>query len=264
MENHILVQDSKISNKEITMELESDSIQSTLLARRSLVGKILSQKLLNRGAVKSILAKAWENYDPSKAPQYIMGHLLSLQFWVPEAAIYEVNFDKVSFWIQIHGLPLDVMNANNAAKIIKNFGEVLEVENPEAEGRLLRTFIRVRALVNIKKPLVTGYWIPMKTLPKAWILFRKKDSENWQKGQTSEMSQAAKTPPGHQQNPEGQNQEGSHLSQPTDNNIGPTNKNNTVAQSSSMVEVARDKVMMTKIRLLPQHRLLYMKRRRPN
>ncbi|KAJ1417306.1 Zinc finger, CCHC-type [Sesbania bispinosa] len=196
-ENQIIAQDPNYSDSELTIELESDLLNNTLIAKKFLIGKILAPKLLNRGAVKSILAKAWSDYGDfqitdmginlflfsfiekkeitdilQKGPWYVMGHLLSLQFWVPEAAIYDINIDRVSFWIQIHGLPLEVMKTSNAAKIISSFGEVLEVENPEVEGKLLRTFMRVRALIDIKKPFVTGCWVPIKNLPKAWIILK--------------------------------------------------------------------------------------------
>ncbi|KAJ1420181.1 Zinc finger, CCHC-type [Sesbania bispinosa] len=196
-DSQIRVHGQETADEEFTIELESDTIQSSLLAKRSLLGRILSQKPLNRGAVKNILAKAWEGYGDfqiidmgknlflfsfsdkkealeiiKKGPWFIMGFLLSLQFWVPEAAIYEVDFDHISFWIQIHGLPLEVMNTGNAAKIIGKIGDVLEVENPEVEGKLLRTFFRVRARVNIKKPLVTGCWVPRKNLQEVWIMFK--------------------------------------------------------------------------------------------
>ncbi|KAJ1422118.1 hypothetical protein SESBI_13245 [Sesbania bispinosa] len=140
-ENTMTSHDPDAPHEDITVELESDSLQSTLLARRSLVGRILSRKLLNRGVVKSILAKAWDEYGDfqitdmgtnmflfsftkqkevmqilPKGPWYVMGHLLSLQFWVPEATLYEVNFDRVSFWTQFHGLPLDVMNTSHRQK----------------------------------------------------------------------------------------------------------------------------------------------------
>ncbi|KAJ1411314.1 Zinc finger, CCHC-type [Sesbania bispinosa] len=162
-DNHLLMHDTESPDDEFTIELESDPLQSTLLAKRSLVGKIISQKPLNRVAVKSILIKAWENRGEfqitdmgknmflfsfgatqevleiiKKGPWYIMGHLLSLQFWVPDVALYEV----------------------------------MEVENPKVEGRLVRTYFRVRALINITKPLVTGCWVPRKNLPKVWIFFK--------------------------------------------------------------------------------------------
>ncbi|KAJ1411093.1 Endonuclease/exonuclease/phosphatase superfamily [Sesbania bispinosa] len=98
--------------EEITVDLETEELQSFQLARRSLIGKIFAEKPLNKGVVRNILIKAWgENKD-----------------------------------IQITDMG--------------------EVENPKVEGRLLRTFIRARALINVKNPLVTGCWVPRRDLPK--------------------------------------------------------------------------------------------------
>ncbi|KAJ1424731.1 Zinc knuckle CX2CX4HX4C [Sesbania bispinosa] len=196
-ENNISQLNEDAVQNEITVELETEDLHSYQLARRSMIGKIFAGKPLNKGVVRSILTKAWgENRDiqvtdmgvnlflftfsdqkevleiKRKDPWYLMGSLMSLQSWLPQASVYELDFSKVSFWIQIHGIPLDMINTKNAAKIINRFGEVLEVENLEVEGRLLRTFIRVRALINVKNPLVTGVWVPRRDLPKVWIFFK--------------------------------------------------------------------------------------------
>ncbi|KAJ1382120.1 Endonuclease/exonuclease/phosphatase superfamily [Sesbania bispinosa] len=60
----------------------------------------------------------------------------------------------------------------NSGEDYESYREVQEVENPEVEGRLLRTLIRVRALIDIKKPLTTGYWVPRKDLLDVWIIIK--------------------------------------------------------------------------------------------
>ena len=96
--------------------------------------------------------------------------MLSLERWNPKAFIYEVSFDHIAFWIQIHGLPLDNLNTKNAVKIGSRIGEVLEVEDPMVEGNLLRNFLRVRVVVNINNPLPTGFWVLRRDLPSPWAL----------------------------------------------------------------------------------------------
>lgn len=101
-----------------------------------------------------------------------MGHLLSLQYWIPEVAVYEIEFSVVPFWVQLHGLPLGTMTTKNAVKLMEQLGEIVEVENPLIEGQLLRSFMRVRVQLDITQPLVTGCWVPRKDLPKVWIVFK--------------------------------------------------------------------------------------------
>lgn len=95
------------------------------LAKKALVGKVIAHKLVNRNVVKEILYKARQAYEGllisdkgpnmylftfkedlhardvmKKAPWYVMNHLLSLQYWIPEDAIVELDF-SLPFWIQI-------------------------------------------------------------------------------------------------------------------------------------------------------------------
>ncbi|KAJ1407457.1 hypothetical protein SESBI_24264 [Sesbania bispinosa] len=45
--------------EELTVDLETDDLASLQLAKRSLACKVLPDKGLNKGAIKSILTKAW-------------------------------------------------------------------------------------------------------------------------------------------------------------------------------------------------------------
>lgn len=180
-----------------TITLEASNVDNFLLAKNSLVGKVLTAKSLNRGAVKDIILKAWGDHEgvtisdmgtnlflftfPSmkdvmevvnRSPWFVMNHLISLQRWDPQASIYEIDFDWVPFWVQLHGLPLEFMNSKNAVKLTEQIGDVIEVENPLMDGTLLRTFMRVKVSINIKQPFLTGCWVPRQGLPKSWILFR--------------------------------------------------------------------------------------------
>ncbi|KAJ1399804.1 hypothetical protein SESBI_30028 [Sesbania bispinosa] len=166
-------QDPSLEDPEII--LEEDAEEALKIARQTLVGRILADKNLNRSAVKEILSKAWNieeelsimdlgpnvflfGFTDSKmvskvlqeGPWFVMGHLLSLQNWIPEASVFEVNYDIVGFWIQLHNLPLEMMSTKNATKIATNIGEVLLVENPNVQGRLMRaSVIIVGSLVMI-------------------------------------------------------------------------------------------------------------------
>ena len=117
-------------------EIEKGIISSTL------VGKIICNKVLNKGAVKSILFKAWGEPDMmtmtdlgrntfmfnftkdatpkrimEESPWNVMGHLLSLQWWSPWCSITEVSYDMVEFWVQAHGMPLEALSSWVATRI---------------------------------------------------------------------------------------------------------------------------------------------------
>ncbi|RYR78949.1 hypothetical protein Ahy_A01g003810 [Arachis hypogaea] len=78
----------------------------------------------------------------------------------------------MEFWIQVHGLPIEKLNAETAKCIGNMIGIVGEVENPIKEGTLQRNFLRIRVAINITQPLQTGFWLNRGDNPKTWISFR--------------------------------------------------------------------------------------------
>lgn len=68
--------------------------------------------------------------------------------------MYQLDFARVSFWVQLCGLPLGAMNI---VKPMSALGEVLEVEDSMVDGNLLRSFIRVRVYFNVNNP--SPYWL---------------------------------------------------------------------------------------------------------
>lgn len=166
------------------------------VARRTLVGKVLNNKQVNKTAAKEIIGKAWEVYNNlqishlgrnrflftfdseehtkkvmGRAPWFIMNHLLCLQYWIPEVSPQEIYFDMNPFWIQVHNLPMEFLNITNVATILKNVGTVTEIEESIVDGRILKTFIRAKVQVDVTKPLPTGCWVPRKDLPKIWVIY---------------------------------------------------------------------------------------------
>lgn len=108
---------------DLTIQLEDEEEDANVLqAQRTLVGKVLTDRSLNRGAIKQILSKAWG--DPEglqisdmgmnlfmfifktkeeahevirKGPWYVMGKLISLQVWTHQAVMKEIDFTRVGF-----------------------------------------------------------------------------------------------------------------------------------------------------------------------
>ena len=68
--------------------------------------------------------------------------------------IEELKFDKLTFWVQVHGLLIKFMNVKAAEKICAILGKVIPIVNlNEVEGR---NFIRVRVSIAINVPLCRG------------------------------------------------------------------------------------------------------------
>lgn len=64
------------------------------------------------------------------------------------------------------------MSTANVAKIANRIEEILEIENPIIGGTMLRTFFRVRLIVDVNNPLPTWFWVPRRLLPKAWAFLK--------------------------------------------------------------------------------------------
>ena len=93
------------------------------------------------------------------SPWNVIGHLLNLQWWHPWCSISEVEYNVVPFWVQAHGIPLEALNVKAATKIGSRLRILLEVEDPVVDGKILRSFVCMRILVNIAEPLTTGFWV---------------------------------------------------------------------------------------------------------
>lgn len=192
-----LVQSNLKEYEEITVDLVENEVDSVEQAKRTLVGKFFSEKILNRGAVKTVVAQAWGEPDGllisdmgpniflftfkdkqeamdvmQKGPWFIMNQLLNIQRWIPEASVFEIDFTWVPCWVQLHGMPYGTMKRENAVKIAEQIGKIVEVENPIVNGCMWRSFMRVKVLINVYKPLLTGCWVPRRDLPKTWVVFR--------------------------------------------------------------------------------------------
>ncbi|KAJ1442559.1 hypothetical protein SESBI_00925, partial [Sesbania bispinosa] len=107
------------------------------------------------------------------APWNVMGYLLSLQPWYQDRPMDRVSFNRIPFWVQLHGLPLERFNFQFVAKIGKRLGHILIVENPYVQGRLLRSFYRIRFIMNISKPFPTGCLVPtVNQKDHVWVSFK--------------------------------------------------------------------------------------------
>ncbi|KAF7835884.1 reverse transcriptase [Senna tora] len=64
------------------------------------------------------------------------------------------------------------MCRENVERMGAKVGEVLIQENPIINGRLIRCFDRARVLVDLRKPLVAGFWVPRPSLPSIWVVVK--------------------------------------------------------------------------------------------
>nr|XP_023917378.1 uncharacterized protein At4g02000-like [Quercus suber]POF04428.1 uncharacterized protein CFP56_32041 [Quercus suber] len=111
-------------------------------------------------AVKVLLGEPW-SYDR---------HLVVLQRFEGKKPIKEVVFNSVKFWIQLHDLPYKFMNPETAIEIGESIGEVIIPQDAsEMHGG---TFMRVRVLVDISRPLCRGRKVNFEEDLEGWVSFQ--------------------------------------------------------------------------------------------
>lgn len=174
MELDSIMQPNRDRGEEVTIQLDEEDLRNVSSTQIALVGKVITDKVLNRGAIKNILLKAWEDVEGmqitdfgvnlflfsfnseeeiltilNKTPWYVMNKLISLQRWNSQVSLKEIVFNKVQFWVQLQELPLECMTVKCAEKILKFVGKVLEIEDPMIGGKWIRTFVRARVEIDI-------------------------------------------------------------------------------------------------------------------
>ncbi|KAI8016696.1 hypothetical protein LOK49_LG05G01921 [Camellia lanceoleosa] len=170
-----------------TIELEEGSDESIDNSSLCLIGKILTQKVLNKPAVSRIIQNAWkvrkevaispladnvylfrfENAEDRQkvlreTPWSIMGNLLVLQALVTGSSISEIEFSRCPFWVQVHGLPIDRMTRRNSQIIASSIGNLIGVEAPHNGLLLYYSFLRIRVNIDVIKPLPRGFHLRRK------------------------------------------------------------------------------------------------------
>ena len=98
-------------------------------------------------------------------------HLIVFQRITEEEAIEEVNFNEISFWIQLHGLLVRKMNQEAATLLAAPLGvieQVAEGDSAIGNGQCLR--IRVR--LDISKPLCRGRKARFEKGRETWVSFK--------------------------------------------------------------------------------------------
>jgi len=106
----------------------------------------------------------------SNAPWSFNKHLIVLQWCDKEVPLKDLEFDKISIWIQIHDVPLRFMNKTVAEKLSAVVGMVCqEIDEGEINGG---SFLRMKVTIDINKPLCRGRLISLSHDEQSWVSFK--------------------------------------------------------------------------------------------
>ncbi|KAL6284108.1 hypothetical protein ACE6H2_015037 [Prunus campanulata] len=76
----------------------------------------------------------------------------------------------VSYWIQAHGISMNLMTIGNATEIGEKLGTVVKVEDPWQKGP--RAFLRIRVQLDSRLPIPLGFWLPRRESLDTWVEFK--------------------------------------------------------------------------------------------
>ncbi|KAL7212218.1 hypothetical protein ACSBR2_014983 [Camellia fascicularis] len=177
-----MASDATSFNDSFTIELEEGSNESEDNSHLCLIGKILSSKVRTKQTVTRIVTGAWKtrvevsispwpdnvyrfgfgNEEDRAlvlhiAPWSIMGHLLVLRQLEVGKAVSEMDFSFSSFWVQVHGLPMEKMTRRNGQIIGQSIGRLIGVEAPRDGLLLTYNFLRIKVDMNVTLPLSRGF-----------------------------------------------------------------------------------------------------------
>lgn len=71
--------------------------------------------------------------------------------------ISDIQFNMLQFWVQTHGLELDKFSEQNADKIDKSIGKVIEIDGILGPQGLDRDYVRIKVEIEAPKPLLAGF-----------------------------------------------------------------------------------------------------------
>ena len=93
-----------------------------------------------------------------------------MQHYEKEIPAQELEFDRTSFWVRLHGIPLCYMTMDAAEKISAIIGEVSRpTDSKEADDG---NFLQVRVFIDLSLPLSRGRLVSLKNEKQTWISFR--------------------------------------------------------------------------------------------
>ncbi|KAK4256496.1 hypothetical protein QN277_009348 [Acacia crassicarpa] len=186
------------------IQISSPLVWKETDTKRTLIGKVLSNKSYTRSAMEAILSKAWnlqsgfevvevtdnafmfkfQNEDECSRilcghPWSINGCILNLMERSRYKSCEEFDFSRCPVWIQLHNIPLEALCVENAITIGGYVGEVMLVKDPRYNEWYLRNFLRARVILDLRKPLAYGFWLPKPDGRKVWIPVKYEKLQNF-------------------------------------------------------------------------------------
>jgi hypothetical protein len=193
----LIHQTSSLSWYDESPVLESLSLVSPASPSLKLVGKLVSLKPVSKVAIKKNILLAWSflkflssedkednqmvfTFEDMKdlsrvldlSPWNINGTPLFLKYWDNVSTYLDIDFSTAAFWVQVHGLPLDMMSEKNARSIGSCLGDLLEIDEADSDQFYQKSFLRLRVQIKLMDPLVPGFFHRRPPKEPTWIQYK--------------------------------------------------------------------------------------------
>jgi hypothetical protein len=193
----LIHQTSSLSWSDKSSVLESSSPASLSSPSLKLVGKLVSLKPVSKVAIKKNILLAWsflkflsyEDKEDNKmvftfedmkdlsrvldySPWNINGSPLFLKYWDNASSYSDIDFSTGAFWVQVHGLPLDMMSEKNARSIGSCLGDLLKIDYADSGPLCQRSFLRLRVQIILMDPLAPGFTHRRPPKEPTWIQYK--------------------------------------------------------------------------------------------
>uniref|UniRef100_A0A7N2RAN0 DUF4283 domain-containing protein n=1 Tax=Quercus lobata TaxID=97700 RepID=A0A7N2RAN0_QUELO len=160
-----------------------------------LAAKFLTKRALNIDAIAKTFTPLWRSrngfkikkesdhvvlfsFDDKNEMEKIMAaepwsfdkRLMVLQRYEKDKNVGDMEFNKMTFWVQVHDLPIRFRTRKIAEQLCEAIGKVnVGTEEAETEGD---NFIRVRVTLDITQPLSRGRVVSLDSGKELWVHFR--------------------------------------------------------------------------------------------
>jgi hypothetical protein len=169
-------------------------IPPEIIPPRFLAGRVHSLRSISKVIVRETLQASWQflkslsmetlnestyvftfedDHDLQRiqdlSPWNIRGHPLILKPWDRSMSLNELDFSEAPYWIQVHDLPLELINSQNAEIIGNQLGTFLCTEEAGSGSSQRKNFLRLKVLLPLRNPLITGFNQPRLNRHPSWV-----------------------------------------------------------------------------------------------
>lgn len=189
----IIEKTKQLSLGDISGMLKPNQSKANNISQASLVGKLFSRKIYPFRIIQPIIKSRWrflpdlriEDVGPNRfiftftsveekdcivlqGPWNFKGSYMILKDWDPTQTPDEVDLAAVVFWVQIHGLPLEILDEENARLIRSKLGVILEMDDIDKH----HSFLRLKIKFHVSTPLEPGFYFSHDDGESVWIGFK--------------------------------------------------------------------------------------------